>query len=115
MEKEVNADLKKALSYIINSGYQLDKYVLDFLQKQDDPLKFIKNLIKKLDSSKKKELFISRDTLETTHRNRRRSNRCHHRDILVRQAHRRCTNTAVFHPRSKLLSYPNTKARSMTR
>lgn len=66
MEKEVDADLKKALSYIINSGYQLDKDVLDFLQEQDNPLEFIKHLVNKLDISTKKELFISRDILETT-------------------------------------------------
>jgi len=64
----VSEKLRKAVSFAIAAGYQLDKEAFDFLRTSlqvEDPMKLIEEAITRMESLPEKPLFIGRSFLET--------------------------------------------------
>jgi len=66
---EIKETLQKAVEFTIASGYQLDKEAFDFLSiisQTEDPIKLLKETIKRIEGLKERPLFIGKNLLEET-------------------------------------------------
>ena len=63
----LDENLRKAVSFTVSAGYQLDKEAFDFLSsisKTTDPIEFMEKVIKKAQSLSEKPVFLNREFLE---------------------------------------------------
>ena len=63
----LNENLRKAVSYTVSSGYQLDKEAFEFLSslsKTTDPTEFMEKVIEKAQSLVEKPIFLNKEFLE---------------------------------------------------